>query len=71
MMNKNDLWVFVASMIFGTIGFVAFSYGWKNRVWRPMLIGFALMGYTYLLSNVIAVYAVGCALTAALYYWRE
>ena len=60
----------VAYIIFGAIGFVAFMYGKKNAFWRPMIIGIALMGYPYLVSGTLAIYLIGIALTAALYFWR-
>lgn len=61
----------VAYTIFGAIGFVAFMYGKKNAFWKPMIIGFALMAYPYFLSGTVAIYLVGIALTAALYFLRE
>jgi hypothetical protein len=61
----------VAYIIFGAIGFVAFAYGKKNTFWRPMVIGLALMGYPYFVSETLPIYLIGIALTAALYFWRE
>jgi hypothetical protein len=58
-------------IIFGAIGFVAFVYGKKNKFWRPMIIGIALMAYPYFFSGTLVIYLVGIALTAALYFWRE
>ena len=60
-----------ACIIFGAIGFAAFLYGKKNRSFRPMMIGFALMVYPYFISGTFFLYLVGIALTAALYFWRE
>ena len=61
----------VAWVVFGAIGFVAFSYGKKNGSMRPMVIGVALMAYPYFVYAAWALYVVGAALTAALYFWRE
>ena len=61
----------LASMIFGAIGFAGFVYGKKNQFLRPMIIGAALMAYPYFFSGTFALYAIGIALTAALYFWRE
>jgi hypothetical protein len=61
----------VAYTIFGAIGFVAFVYGKKNALWRPMITGLALMAYPYFLSGTFVIYLVGIVLTAALYFWRE
>ena len=60
-----------AYIIFGGIGFVAFIYGKKNKILRPMIIGCALMGYPYFFSGTLVMYIIGIALTAALYFWRE
>jgi hypothetical protein len=60
-----------AYIIFGAIGFAAFVYGKKKAAWRPMVMGIALMIYPYLLSGTPALYLIGLALTAALYFWRE
>ena len=57
-------------IIFGSIGFVAFAYGKKNKIWRPMIIGIALMAYPYFFSGTLAIYLIGITLTAALYFWR-
>ena len=37
----------IAYIIFGTIGFGAFIYGKKNKLWRAMIVGIALMVYPY------------------------
>jgi len=61
----------IAYIIFGGIGFVAFSYGRKSTLFRPMVIGLALMIYPYFVPGTLAIYLVGIALTALLYFWRE
>ena len=61
----------IACTVFGAIGFVVFVYGKKNKLFRPMIIGVALMMYPYFISGTFFLYLVGIALTAALYFWRE
>ena len=61
----------LASIIFGGIGFVAFVYGKKRKLLRPMIIGGALMAYPYFFSGTLVMYIVGITLTAVLYFWRE
>ena len=61
----------IAWILFGGIGFVAFSYGKKLGSWKPLVIGIALMSYPLLISNTAANYAVGILLTTALYVFRE
>lgn len=60
-----------AYTIFGAIGFAVFLYGKKNKFFRPMIIGVALMVYPYFVSGTFFLYFIGIAITAALYFWRE
>jgi hypothetical protein len=60
-----------AYAIFSTIGFVAFIYGKRRVLWRPMIIGIALMTYPYFFSATLIIFLIGIILTAALYFWRE
>ncbi len=60
-----------AWIIFGVIGFAAFRYGKKNKLFRPLIIGIALMAYPYFISGTFFLYLVGIVLTAALYFWRQ
>jgi hypothetical protein len=61
----------IAYILFGGIGFVAFSYGKKSMLFRPMIIGLALMVYPYFVPGTLGLYLIGIALTALLYFWRE
>ena len=61
----------VASIFFGTIGFAAFLYGKKAKNGRKMALGVALMAYPYFIEQDWLLYAVGVALCAGLYFWRE
>lgn len=60
----------VAYLLFGAIGFIAFSYGKKTANWRVLAIGIALMGYPYFVSTTEMIYIIGAILTAMLYAWR-
>jgi hypothetical protein len=61
----------IGYILFGGIGFVAFSYGRKNMLFRPMIIGLALMLYPYFVPGTLGIYLIGIALTVALYFWRD
>lgn len=61
----------IACVLFGAVGFVALAYGKKNRYFRTMIIGVALMAYPYFVSGTLLLYIVGIVLTAALYFWRD
>lgn len=61
----------IGSLIFGSVGFVAFIFGKKNEEFRPMLLGIALMAYPYFVKQTLPMFAVGIILTAAVFVWRE
>jgi len=61
----------VGGLLFGSIGFVAFVYGKRMHVWKPMFLGLALMAYPYFVENDIAMFAIGVVGTAALFLFRD
>ena len=61
----------IGGFVFSSVGLVAFVYGKRMHVWRPMLIGLALMAYPYFVASDVVLYSLGIALTAALFFWRE
>ena len=61
----------IGGIIFSIIGWYAFWHGKREKSWRPMVIGIVLMVYPYFISNIFLAFAIGIALTAALYFWRE
>jgi hypothetical protein len=61
----------IGGLIFGSIGFVAFVYGKRMHVWKPMFLGIALMAYPYFVENDIALFAIGAAGTATLFLFRD
>jgi len=63
--------VLFASVLFGAIGLGAFIYGKKSYRWQPLGLGVALMVYPYFISQTWLLYAIGCALCAGLFLFRE
>ncbi len=61
----------IGSLIFGSVGFVAFVYGKKQKDFKPLFIGIALMVYPYFFSSIFWMYTVGIGLCALLYFWRD
>jgi len=61
----------IGGMVFGSIGFVAFIYGKRMHVWKPMFIGLALMAYPYFVENEIVMLRIGVVGTAALFLFRD
>ena len=62
---------FIAGLIFGSIGFVAFIYGKRMNQWRTMFAGLALMVYPYFIANTVVLFVVGTVGSAALFFLRE
>lgn len=60
-----------AYLLFGAAGLGVFSYGRKNNLLGPTIIGVALMAYPYFVSSTLLLYLVGVILLAALYFWRD
>ena len=60
-----------AGLIFSSVGFVAFVYGKRMHVWKPMFIGLLLMAYTYFVESTALLFGIGLVLTAALFLFRD
>ncbi len=60
----------IGGFVFGSIGFVAFIYGKRMNLWKPMLLGIALVVYPYFISDNIALFAVGILGSASLWFVR-
>jgi len=61
----------IGNFLFSGIGFIAFVYGKKMTLWKPMAIGLALMIFPYFFSDTWLLYGIGAALTAALFLFRD
>jgi len=61
----------IAGVIFGSIGFVAFMYGKRMNLWRPMFLGLTLMVNPYFINNDIVMVIVGIVGSASLWLVRE
>jgi hypothetical protein len=61
----------LGSILFGAIGFGAFVYGKKMVLYKPMVIGIALMAFPYFVPGTWPMYAVGCTLCLGLYLTRD
>jgi hypothetical protein len=60
----------IGGLVFGSIGFVAFIYGKRMNLWKPMLCGIALMVYPYFIGDAIMLFAIGGIGTIALFFLR-
>ena len=69
--SELDFAKIVAYILFGGVGFVAFTYGKKIGSWRALAIGIALMGYPYFVSATATIYWIGAILTLMLFLWRD
>ncbi len=61
----------LGGLLFGSIGFVAFIYGKRMHVWKPMLLGLILMAYPYFVEDEVTLFAIGLIGTAALFFLRD
>lgn len=59
------------TLLFGAIGLAAFIYGKRMVLWKPLVIGIALMAYPYFVSQTWLLYTVGCVLSLGLFIFRE
>jgi hypothetical protein len=57
-------------VLFGSIGFGFFLYGWKQRVMMPLACGLALMVFPYFVSGGVLLLVIGSALVAIAYFVR-
>ncbi len=58
-------------ILFGVIGLAAFLYGKKQSLWKPVIVGLALMFYPYFVSETWILYAIGSGLCLALVLFRD
>ncbi len=61
----------IGGFVFGSIGFVAFVYGKRMNLWKPMFLGIALMIYPYFISNDVVMYVIGIFGSTALFFLRD
>jgi len=61
----------IGGFIFCSIGFVAFIYGKRMDLWKPMFCGIALMVFPYFIANTAIMYAFGLSGSAALFFLRD
>jgi hypothetical protein len=60
----------IGGLVFGSIGFIAFIYGKRMNLWKPMLLGLALMVYPYFISDDVMMIAIGAIGTTGLFVLR-
>ncbi len=60
-----------AGLIFSSIGFVGFIYGKRMSLWKPMLLGIALMAYPYFIEDTFALCFIGLLGSGALFWSRN
>ena len=60
-----------AWLIFGLIGMAAFGYARKQQKPKILLLSILLMAYPYFVEQALYLWAVGIALTVALFVVRD
>lgn len=61
----------IGGLVFGSIGFVAFIYGKRMNLWRPMFLGLGLMVYPYFVSSDIILWGAGVVGSVGLWFVRS
>lgn len=61
----------IGGFVFGSIGFVAFMYGKRMNLWKPMFLGLGLMIYPYFVNNDVVMLVAGAVGSASLWFVRE
>ena len=61
----------IGGLLFGSIGFVAFIYGKRLSLWRPMFLGLGLMVFPYFVEATLPLFAIGSVGSALLFFLRD
>jgi hypothetical protein len=61
----------VGAILFGLFGLFAYYYGKRRQHRATKWLGVALMLYPYVVPATWALYAIGVALTAAAWFYRD
>ena len=61
----------IGGLIFGSIGFVAFIYGKRMNLWKPMFLGIGLMVYPYFITSDALMLVIGIFGSTALFFLRD
>ena len=65
-----DMSTILWGLLFGSIGFVFFTYGKKQKAIVPLICGLLLMIYPYFISNIVLVVVLGVVLMVIPYFLR-
>jgi len=68
--NALYIWLF-ALLLYSCIGWGVWRYGRKQGSAKHMILGVALMGYSYFVSDTIPLYAIGTGLTLLVFVLRD
>lgn len=61
----------IGNLLFSSIGFVAFIYGKRLSLWKPMFCGLLMMVATYFIDDTLMMYATGVVGSVALWFLRD
>lgn len=61
----------LAGILFGGVGMGAFMYGKKLELWQPLVIGLALMSYSWFVTTVWLTWAIGVGLCVLLWFFHS
>lgn len=61
----------IPSFLFSAIGFMAFSYGRKLQLWKPLSLGLILMIYPYFCPGPVWLWVLGIVFTIVLWFHHD
>ena len=61
----------IASLIWGSVGFGFAVYGKRQREWLPLFGGIALMAISYFIGSALNMSLVGAAVVGAVFWLRR
>lgn len=61
----------IGNLLFSGLGYIAYSYGRKMNNMRVMIQGGVLLGYSYIVSDTLWLYAIGVVLTGWIWFTRD
>jgi len=66
--NLFDTSFIVANLIWGSVGFVYFIYGWRQKAMMPLLGGIAMIAVSYFVGSALLMSLLCIALIVGVHY---
>jgi hypothetical protein len=67
-LNANSIF---ASILWGGVGSVMFSVGWKQKAWLPLGFGMALVAVSYFIESALYMSLASIAILVLMYFAKK